>query len=64
MRVAKQHNLFVIEDASQAHGAEYKNRKAGSIGDIGCFSFYPVRILGRTERLVLWLPTTSNYLIR
>ena len=46
MRIAKQHNLFVIEDASQAHGAEYKGQKAGSIGDMGCFSFYPGKNLG------------------
>ncbi|MGB5157677.1 MAG: DegT/DnrJ/EryC1/StrS family aminotransferase [Desulfobacterales bacterium] len=46
MKIAKKHNLFVIEDACQAHGAEYKGRRAGSIGDAGCFSFYPGKNLG------------------
>lgn len=46
LEVARRHNLFVIEDACQAHGAEYKGRKAGSIGDFGCFSFYPGKNLG------------------
>lgn len=41
MKIAKENNLFVIEDACQAHGAEYKGKKVGSIGDIGCFSFFP-----------------------
>ena len=41
MEIARKHKLFVIEDACQAHGAEYKGRRAGSIGDAGCFSFYP-----------------------
>jgi dTDP-4-amino-4,6-dideoxygalactose transaminase len=46
MEIAQKHRLSVVEDAFQAHGAEYKGKKAGSIGDIGCFSFYPVKNLG------------------
>ena len=46
MENAEEHNLFVIEDACQAHGAEYKGKKVGSIGHIGCFSFYPAKNLG------------------
>src|ERR1035441_7152491 len=46
MDIARRHGLVVIEDAAQAHGAEYKGRRAGSIGDIGCFSFYPGKNLG------------------
>lgn len=46
LAVAKKHGLVVIEDAAQAHGAEYKGKKAGSIGDMGCFSFYPGKNLG------------------
>lgn len=44
--IARRHNLLVVEDAAQAHGAEYKGRRCGSIGDLGCFSFYPGKNLG------------------
>jgi dTDP-4-amino-4,6-dideoxygalactose transaminase len=43
---AKKHNLYVIEDAAQAHGAKYKDKKVGAIGDITCWSFYPGKNLG------------------
>ena len=46
MDVAQRHGLHVVEDACQAHGAEYKGRKAGTIGVAGCFSFYPGKNLG------------------
>ena len=44
--IAKKHKLFVVEDACQAHGAIYKGKPAGSMGDAGCFSFYPGKNLG------------------
>jgi dTDP-4-amino-4,6-dideoxygalactose transaminase len=46
MKIAKKHNLKVIEDAAQAISAEYKGKKAGVLGDLGCFSFFPSKNLG------------------
>jgi dTDP-4-amino-4,6-dideoxygalactose transaminase len=46
LAVARKYNLLIIEDACQAHGAEYKGRQVGGIGDMGCFSFYPGKNLG------------------
>jgi dTDP-4-amino-4,6-dideoxygalactose transaminase len=46
LAIARRHNLVVIEDAAQAHGAEYKGRRVGGIGQLGCFSFYPGKNLG------------------
>ncbi|MCK5580192.1 MAG: DegT/DnrJ/EryC1/StrS family aminotransferase [Candidatus Omnitrophica bacterium] len=44
--IAKEHNIKVVEDACQAHGARYEGQRIGSLGDIGCFSFYPTKSLG------------------
>ena len=49
MRLAKEHGLKVIEDCAEAHGATYKDKKVGSIGDLGCFSFYGNKIITTGE---------------
>jgi dTDP-3-amino-3,4,6-trideoxy-alpha-D-glucose transaminase len=46
LEVAREAGLRVIEDTAQAHGARYRGRRVGSLGDIGCFSFYPTKNLG------------------
>jgi dTDP-4-amino-4,6-dideoxygalactose transaminase len=46
IEIAREHGILVIEDACQAHGAEYRGKKVGSLGDVGCFSFYPTKNLG------------------
>lgn len=46
LKIARQYGLSVVEDACQAHGAQYKEKKVGSFGNAGCFSFYPVKNLG------------------
>jgi perosamine synthetase len=49
MRIAKKHDLFVVEDCAEAHGAEYKGKKVGSFGIISCFSFYGNKIITTGE---------------
>ena len=58
LEVARRRKLVVIEDACQAHGAEYKGRRTGSMGELGCFSFYPGKNLGAYGEG--GLVTTSN----
>jgi len=49
IKIAKKYNLYVIEDAAEAHGAEYKKKKVGGIGDVGVFSFYGNKIITTGE---------------
>ena len=55
--IAKKYNLYVVEDAAEAHGSEYQGRKIGSMGDIACFSFYANKIITTGEGGML---TTNN----
>lgn len=71
VKVCKDHNLFLLEDCAQAHGAEYKGKKAGTFGDLAAFSFYPTKNLGalgdagcvltRNERYMYKLKAYRNY---
>lgn len=49
IKLAQKHNLVIIEDAAEAHGAEYKGRKCGGLGDMSCFSFYANKIITTGE---------------
>jgi perosamine synthetase len=55
LEIAREHGLFVIEDCAEAHGALYKGRKVGGLGDIGCFSFYANKIITTGEGGMLTL---------
>lgn len=59
MEIAKKHDLFVIEDAAQAIGAEYHNKKAGSFGNAGCFSLHPLKNLNASGDA--GMITTNDY---
>ena len=56
-KIATENDLIVIEDAAQAHGAIYKNKMIGSIGNMGCFSFYPTKNMTTSEGGIV---TTNN----
>jgi perosamine synthetase len=49
MAIASRHHLYVVEDAAEAHGAEYQGRPVGSLGDVACFSFYANKIITTGE---------------
>jgi perosamine synthetase len=49
LKIAREHGLYVIEDCAEAHGALYKGKKVGSLGDVGCFSFYANKIITTGE---------------
>lgn len=56
-QIAREHDLVVIEDAAQAHGAQYKGKMVGSLGDMACFSFYPTKNMTTSEGGMI---TTNN----
>lgn len=60
-KIAKKHNLFIVEDAAQAVGAEYKNIKAGALGDVGCFSLYATKNIMSGEGGVLTTDSQEIY---
>lgn len=62
--ICKNHNLLLIEDCAQAHGAEYKGKKAGSFGDMAAFSFYPTKNLGALGDAGAVVTNSQEYMSR
>lgn len=60
-KIAKEHNLYIIEDAAEAHGAEYNNKKIGSFSDIACFSFFANKNLTTGEGGMVVMNSEQNY---
>ncbi len=61
LEVARRHKLVVIEDAAQAHGAKYRGKRVGVIGELGCFSFYPSKNLGAYGEGGMVVTNNSEY---
>ena len=61
MEIAKRHNIFVVEDCSHAHGATYKGKKVGTIGDVGCFSMQGGKLLPSGEGGVMITDNLEYY---
>ena len=61
VEIARKHDLVVIEDAAQAHAAEYKGRRVGSLGDMACYSFYPGKNLGAYGEGGMVVTNNSEY---
>ncbi|MBZ5608251.1 MAG: DegT/DnrJ/EryC1/StrS family aminotransferase [Acidobacteriia bacterium] len=62
LEIARARRVVVIEDAAQAHGADYKGRRAGSLGQLGCFSFYPSKNLGACGEAGMVVSSDPEYL--
>ncbi len=61
LELARHNDLKVIEDAAQSIGAEYRGHPAGSMGDVGCISFYPTRTWADTATAACWSPATRRW---
>ena len=61
MKIVKRHNLYLVEDAAEAHGATYNNKRVGSFGDLACFSFYANKHITTGEGGAVLTNNQENY---